>query len=63
MKTKETIKSITFWLTIINATLLVVLLFIAPALPMLITSPLLSTLLIISAISGSIWMGLIWNED
>lgn len=60
---KETIKSITFWLTIISALLLVALLFVAPVCPLLITSSLLSTLLIISAISGSIWMGLIWNED
>lgn len=63
MEIIERIKSITLILTLVCGILLVVSICFASYFPLLITSPLLSSLLLISAISGSIWMGLCWNDD
>ena len=62
MKTIKIIKSVTLVLTLVCSMLLVILLCIAVDFPSLVTSPLLSVLLVTSALSGSIWISLCWNN-
>ena len=62
MKTIKIIKSVTLVLTLVCSMLLVILLCLAIHFPSLVTLPLLSVLLVTSALSGSIWISLCWNN-
>lgn len=62
MKIIKIIKSVTLSLTLVCTTLLIILLCLAVHFPSLLASPVLSALLVTSALSGSIWISLCWNN-